>query len=81
MNLGRQGFSVKMSLVWLELGLSDQGKWEFREAGEARPSRGGWGLPGEGTPGPHHPLGAISTEEGTVRSRVVALVLGSGSVV
>ena len=52
MNLGRQGFSGEMSLAWLELGASDQGKWEFWGPGEVRPSRGGWGLPGVGTPRP-----------------------------
>lgn len=81
MNLGRQGFSGEMSLAWLELGASDQGKWEFWGPGEVRPSRGGWGLPGVGIPRPHHPPGAISAEEGTVRSRVAVLVLACGSVV
>lgn len=49
MSLGRQGFSGEVSLAWLEPGASDAGKWEFRWAGEARPSRGGWGLPREGS--------------------------------
>ena len=49
MSLGRQGFSGEVSLAWMEPGASDAGKWEFRGAGEAWPSRGGWGLPREGS--------------------------------